>query len=169
MCVGNPLKWSKDYQDPEIDNQEDYDQFKSSVDCFHQFIYDDDWARFRHGLEIQYIMNLPARYPATRFIFLPNTALSRDLAKQHHTRGVLLDFAFEDISNLESNSPGVMPVRNDHRAAHLSQQNHVIMADHIKKLIENYDLHQDSIIELKLSEFELDKSKLSEYNKQHQL
>lgn len=158
FCFPNSYMWNRPegFNDPEIKTPEDFKKFEDMVQNYHRYLYDDHWARFTHDLEIKYIMDLAASNPETRFVFIPNTALSRDLAKKHHTRGVLLDFAFEDVSNQDPGCPGKMPIRFDNRVNHISVQSQKFMYEFMTDLLWNYDIYQDQILPMDLAKFHID-------------
>lgn len=140
--------------DQEVVGQQDLEDFKKTHENYYRFLFDSKWSLFRHELEIQYILDLPQKFPNTKFIFLPNTELSREISKKRFTNGVLLDFAFETISNLEPDSPGIMPIQ-DSRAAHLNLNNHVQMYKNIMEVINNYDNCADQIVPVDLGKFDV--------------
>ena len=156
FCYPHPDTWERGFQDPEIQTQEDFEKFKFMVKNYHQYIFDDRLARFHHELEIKYILDLPLQYPNTRFIFIPNTNVSRDMARKHHHHGVLMDFAFEDVSNQESDCPGQMPIVRDHRTGHISDANHNVMYRMMSETLRNYEKYQDQIVPVDMGKFHLD-------------
>lgn len=94
---------------------------------------------------VRWCLDLPAKFPNTRFIFLPNTELSREIAKRHFSQGVLLDFAFETISAHEGDLIGVTPYQMD-RVGHMSDGYHTMFKDIAKDLVLNYDQYTDQIV-----------------------
>lgn len=158
FCRPEDNAWDRGFLDPEIQSRDDFEKFKSMVHDFHRFLYDDHWARFRHELEIKYIMDLPKQHPNTRFVFIPNTKFSNEMALKHHSQGVLLDFAFEDISNDDPGCPGTMPLRTDYRINHISKNSQEEMYQLMKDLLENYDQHRDQILPVDMAKFHVDKS-----------
>jgi hypothetical protein len=117
-------------------------------------MYDDRWTRFDYELEVRYILELPDRYPDTKFIFLPNTEHARSIAKKHFSKGVLVDLAFETVSNLESNSPGTMPMQ-DSRVGHLNQNNHRAVGELMHDIISNYQEVRDKIYQVDFDKFDM--------------
>ena len=122
--------------------------------CIRDSIYDDRWKLFDFELELKYILELPKQYANTKFIFIPNTELSRELAKKHFSQGILMDFAFETVSNREPESPGIMPIR-DRRVTHLNYNNHCRFADLFYHTIINYNDLQDKILEVDINKFDI--------------
>lgn len=157
FCEPDPNMWNQPtgFRDPEITDIEKFQRFTNAVNDYHRFIYDDHQARFLHDLQIQYILNLPRRYPRTQFVFIPNTEVSRDMAKKHHDQGVLLDFAFEIVSNQEPGSPGQMPLRIDHRISHLNATNHSKMAHLVLDLLKNYADVSNRVVTVDMDKFDL--------------
>lgn len=156
LCTMDDTIWDRGFHDPEIQTRADFDRFKNMVQDYHHLLYDDQWSRFRHELEIKYILDLPKQHPNTRFVFIPNTGFSREIALRYHDQGVLLDFAFEDISNNEPGCPGRMPLQVDHRINHISWENQEVMYQIMHDLLENYDQYQDQIVPIDLGKFHLD-------------
>jgi hypothetical protein len=135
--------------DPEIFDVATNAEFIASVKY-----HDDRWRKFDYNLEIRYILELPSFYPDTKFIFLPNTEYSRDLAKKHFSKGVLVDFAFETVSNLESKSPGIMPMQ-DNRVGHLNQNNHIAVGELMHDIISNYQEVKDKVYQVDFNKFDM--------------
>lgn len=130
----------RQYQpDCTIQTPEHNKEFLQSIDLYMKYIYDDDWRRFDHELEIRWIMDLPVQYPDTKFLIIPNTEFSRELAKKYHCKGVVLDMALETVSNQEPGSPGPMPVADWRRNNHLNSHNHGILADVVHAAICDYE------------------------------
>lgn len=162
FCLGTgSRKYSDDPEscgyedDPEIKDDLSYQQFIDSVELYYQYLYDDDWAKFNYDLTVRYIMqDIPRRNPASKFIFIPNTEFARSIAKKYFESGVLLDFAFEELSNREPGSPGPMPV-NCGRAGHLNGRNHKLFGNYIKDLIQNYDRFKNQTVPLDLDQFDV--------------
>ena len=116
--------------------------------------HDNRWRKFDYNLEVRYILELPNFYTNTKFIFLPNTEYSREIAKKHFSKGVLVDFAFETVSNLESNSPGTMPMQ-DSRVGHLNQNNHIAVGELVHDIISNYQEVRDKVYQVDFNKFDM--------------
>lgn len=140
--------------DCEIKTSEDNQQFLQTIELYRKYIYDDHWRRFDHELEIAWIMDLPSQYPQTKFVIVPNTELGRTLAKKYHCRGVLLDMAFETVSNQEPGNPGLMPVADWRRCNHLNQRNHEIVADLMHETIRAYDRIAPGVVSIDMTKFD---------------
>lgn len=140
--------------DPEIIDEIANGEFKKTIENYAKYMYDDRWRLFDFELELKYILELPKQYTNTKFIFIPNTELSRELAKKYFTQGVLMDFAFETVSNREPNSPGTMPI-NDRRVTHLNYNNHCYFADLFYSVIINYTQLQDKILAVDINKFDI--------------
>lgn len=158
FCAFNELRsYDQEYQsDPEIRTPEDNQEFLTSLKNYHRFLYEDAWRRFDHDLEIRWIMERTKFHTDKKFIFIPNTQFSRDCALRHFNGGVLLDFAFEELSNRETGSPGPMPI-NCGRWGHLNDRNHEIFGDFMTNIIKNYDNLQGQAIPVDLDQFDVQK------------
>lgn len=155
MCAFSELRDFTDYgQDPAIRTPEDVEKFKQCLEDYYQYIYDPPWAMFDYELELKYILDLPRQYPKINFIFIPNHEFAREVATRHFTQGLLLDFAFAEISDREPNSPGPMQV-NCGRPGHLNDNNHVIFAKRMQEYVVNYDRYRDQIVEFDLAGFDI--------------
>jgi hypothetical protein len=143
--------------DSDIVDERTNQEFLKTIPMFYKYIYDDRWALFNHEQTVKYILqDLPPQHPKTKFIFIPNTQISREIAKRHFRGGILLDFAFEELSNRETGSPGPMPI-NCGRPGHLSPENHERFATFMLKVIDNYDSNVDRILPVDLHQFDIDK------------
>jgi hypothetical protein len=140
--------------DPRIYDAATNAEFIETIPKFYEYMYDDRWTRFDYELEVRYILELPDRYPDTKFIFLPNTEHARSIAKKHFSKGVLVDLAFETVSNLESNSPGTMPMQ-DIRVGHLNQNNHRAVGELMHDIISNYQEVRDKIYQVDFDKFDM--------------
>ena len=140
--------------DPVIQTPEDNLEFLRALDLYMQYIYDDHWRRFDHELEIRWIMDLPCDYPDTKFLIVPNTELSRELAKKYHRQGILMDMAFETVSNQEPDSPGPMPVADWRRHNHLNRRNHGVFADLMHEIICDYHKLSPAVLPIDLRRFD---------------
>lgn len=125
-------KWEPDES---IQSEEDNEKFITALKLYHPYIYDKTESRFDYELRIKWIMELAQTHTNTEFVVIPNTELSRTIAKKYHTTGTLLDFAFETLSNREPKSPGPMPIK-DTRSGHINSNNHRIFADFLKNILE---------------------------------
>lgn len=127
--------------------KDDISDYAQAIALFRKHVYDDDIARFTFELMVKYCLDLPAQYPNTKFIFLPNTDFARALAVKHHSKGVLFNISLSAISDSESDSPGpVGEVWDANRSGHLNQNNHDMLTSMVKNAIINYN---DSIINIK--------------------
>lgn len=127
---------------------------QTAIDGYVRYLFDPGQSEYLYQLMVADILALPAKYPTTKFIFLPNTEFSRKVLLDKFTQGVLMNFTFEALSNSETNSPGRMPV-NCGRAGHLNSSNHDAMSATIKNIIVNYDKYANQVIDLDLSTFDL--------------
>jgi hypothetical protein len=130
------------------------EQVNQAVEQYNNYIYDDRWCKFDYELELQYVLDLPKQHTKTKFVFLPNTEFARGLAKQHFHTGVLVDFAFETLSNREVGSPGPMPVRCG-RTGHLNLTNHAKFADVMRDILYNYDQHANTVYNFDMNQFDV--------------
>jgi hypothetical protein len=101
---------------------------------------------------VEKILKLPIQHPNIKFIFIPNTEFSKDISKKYFTQGVLLDFAFETLSNREMNSPGIMPCA-DNRPNHISNENNELFKDLIYNILINYDQYENKALPINYNEF----------------
>jgi hypothetical protein len=143
-------KWEVD---SEICNEQDNKEFLNTIPHFYRYIHDREWREFDWELEIQWIMTLAQRHPHTRFIVIPNTEQARGIARKYHRHGLLLDFAFETLSNCEPNSPGIMPIVDMQRSGHLNDHNHQAIAEMVRDLILNLLELGDAIVPVDFSKF----------------
>lgn len=132
-----------------------------AIQNYHDCIMSREQTDYVYELMLKEILSLPALYPDTHFIFLPNIEYARCFALKHFTRGVLINFTFESLSNNETNSPGEMPVQCG-RLGHLNNHNHDAMAAVIKNIISEYDKYADKIVELPIQDFDLYKTPVFE-------
>ena len=140
---------------PESDIPEvDYKEIDKGIDLYYKYFYYDNQQRFYHEQSIRWILSLPELYPNTKFIFLPCTEYSRKICLKHFTKGILVNFSFETLSNLEPNSKGPMPIYCP-RLGHLNNTNHEVMASSIKRLIKNYTDLENTVVTLDLTKFDL--------------
>lgn len=110
------------------------------IECgklYMKYQFDEQQNNFFYECTVNWILNLPARYPGIKFIFIPNTEFSRNLALKYHRRGILLNFAFETLSNKEPESPGPMPI-DCTRVGHINKSNRIHIKNIVKNLIHTY-------------------------------
>lgn len=147
--------------DPSIYNDDTDAEFIATIPKFYEYMYDDRWTRFNYELEVKYILELPDRYPDTKFIFLPNTEYSQDLAKKHFNKGVLVDFAFETVSSSEPGAPAKLKpgerinVGRDNRHGHLNQSNHHAVGELMHDIISNYRAVENKIYQVDFDKFDM--------------
>jgi hypothetical protein len=138
-------------QDPTVNDT----QLKLAIQLYRDYLHDDESMLFNLELMIKYCLDLPVLYPDTKFIFLPNTEIARKIALKHFTHGVLLNFAFETISNNEVASHGPVGEVWDQRSGHLSLHNHTIFKDIIKNIITVYDQVCNQVYPIDYKRFDL--------------
>ena len=136
-------------------------EFIATIPKFYEYMYDDRWTRFDYELEVRYILELPDRYPDTNFIFLPNTEHAQGLAKKHFSKGVLVDLAFETVSNLEPNAPAPpapgekINFGRDRRIGHLNQNNHRAVGELMHDIISNYQEVKNKVYQVDFDKFDM--------------
>lgn len=118
--------------DPEID----FNEVSTSIDLYYKYLCHGDQQQFYYELMVKWILDLPAQYPNTKFIFLPCTEFARTTALSYFSLGTLVNFSFETLSNLETGSPGIMPYACG-RSGHLNDHNHEAFTTLMKELIDN--------------------------------
>jgi hypothetical protein len=147
--------------DPCIHDDATNAEFIATIPKFYEYMYDDRWTRFDYELEVRYILELPDRYPDTKFIFLPNTEHVQGLAKKHFSKGVLVDLAFETVSNLEPNAPAPpapgekINFGRDRRTGHLNQNNHRAVGELMHDIISNYQAVEDKVYQVDFNKFDM--------------
>jgi hypothetical protein len=114
-------------------------------------LYNKEESNFTYELMVKWCLELPNQYPNTKFIFLPNTRDSQEIAKKYFGRGVLVDFAFEELSLREGERVGVAPMITD-RHGHLSSNAHEQVKDMVKDIILN---HNDCVYPVDYDNFNL--------------
>jgi len=132
----------------------DFEEVEKAIDLFYKYLYDDSFQKFSYEQSLKWILNLPTQYPNIKFIFLPCTEDSRLQAIKHFDKGVLVNFSFETISNLETNSPGPMPILCG-RTGHLNNNNHEAFAAAMFNIINDYNNLENSIVNLNLQNFDI--------------
>ena len=130
------------------------ERVKDAIQMYYECLYSNNEAQFNYDSQIDYILALPDQYQDIKFIFVPNTEYSRDLACKNFTHGLLLDFAFETLSNFETGSPGIMPIDCD-RIGHLNDKNHDLLAQEFIHIIKNYEKYQNQIIKIDYNKFDI--------------
>lgn len=142
--------------DPEsfIEVPHDIDDIRLGVDLYYRYLHNRDNSLFVHEQSIRWILELPEKYPNIKFIFLPNTELSRGMAMKYFKHGVLLDFAFETISLMEGERVGDDPFDYE-KLGHLTNINHNRFKEKIKDVIVNWDQLKDKIYTLDYDEFRI--------------
>ena len=145
------------YKDININNPKDPDIVNNLLfahEYYLHYIYNESYNQFIHSLMIKWILELPNQYPDTKFIFIPNTEFSNTVSKQFFKNGVLLDFAFETLSNLEPESPGPMPI-NCGRVGHINGNNITIFKDLVKEILTNYSNYQNNVYKVDYNKFDI--------------
>lgn len=130
-----------------------FNEIDHSIDLYYKYMCHSNEQKFYYELMIKWILDLPTQYPNTKFIFLPCTEFARETSLKHFTLGTLVNFSFETLSNLETGSPGPMPI-NCGRSGHLNDRNHeeftalmkYIIDDNISGIVDpdftNFDLSE---------------------------
>ena len=133
-------------------------EFKHTVETaihnYKTYLQSQEQQNFLYELMVKWILDLPRQYPNTKFIFLPNTEFARQTVLRNFKDGVMVNFTFEALSNLETGSPGIMPV-NCGRTGHLRDKNHEAMTSLVKGIIKDYDTIKNTIIDPDFSKFDL--------------
>ena len=124
---------------------------QDALDKYYKHLYHREERDFEFELMVKWCLELPDQYPNTKFIFLPNTVYAQEIAKKHFSRGVLVDFAFEELSLQEGERVGIAPMIPD-RMGHLSNDVHEQVKDMVKDIILNY---QEGIVPVDYSAFNL--------------
>jgi len=121
---------------------------------YYDHIYSDEQARFNFELQIEYILSLPDKFPKTNFIFIPNTEYSRRIALEKFSKGCLINFAFETLSNIETGSPGIMPF-DCGRICHLNDTNHELITQEFHKIIKDYNEYKNKVYPFDYTKFDI--------------
>lgn len=132
----------------------DIDDIRKAVELYYRYLQNRDQVLFIHEQSIRWILELPEKYPDIKFIFLPNTELSRGMAINHFKNGVLLDFAFETISLMEGERVGVDPFDYE-KVGHLTNTNHNKFKEKVKNIIVDWEHVKDKIHTLDYNEFRI--------------
>ena len=135
----------------EIEAGEQQNLISDALEKFMRYLYHKEESNFTYELMVKWCLELPSQYPNTKFIFLPNTRDSQEIAKKYFTKGVLVDFAFEELSLREGERVGVAPMIPD-RHGHLSNNVHEQIKDMVKGIILNY---QEGIVSVDYDNFNL--------------
>ena len=136
--------------DPDVN----FDEISLGIDLYYKYFCHENQQKFYYELMQKYILDLPEQYPNTKFIFLPCTEFARRLALKNFTNGVLLNFSFETLSNLETRSPGAMPIMCN-RYGHLNDHNHESFTKLMTNILNNYQDYSNQIIDPDFSQFDL--------------
>jgi hypothetical protein len=137
-------------RDVEKKNQLDKD-IKLALDQYFKHLHNQQAQDFNYELMLKWCMELPAQYPKTRFIFIPNTKFAQNLAKKYYSQGVVLDVAMETLSAAEGELVGQAPYIWN-RLGHLSAGAHEQFKEVVKKIIlEN----QSGIVPVNIDDFGL--------------
>ena len=124
---------------------------QDALDKYYKHLYHREEREFEYELMVKWCLDLPRQYPNTKFIFLPNTTYAQAVAKKYFTRGVLVDFAFEELSLREGERVGVAPMIPD-RHGHLSSHAHEQVKDMVKDIILT---HNDCVYPVDYNDFNL--------------
>jgi hypothetical protein len=113
------------------------------MDLYYRYLRSPGQEMFNYEQQVRWCLELPQHHQQTKFIFLPNTESARDIALRYYRGhgGVLVDFAFETLSNREPGAPGAMPIWCG-RYGHLNDRNHELVKDMVKDIIDNYDRYR---------------------------
>jgi hypothetical protein len=128
------------------------DEIITGLDLYYKYLRSPDQELFNYEQQVKWCLGLPDQYSQIKFIFLPNTQVARGIAMRHHSRGVLVNFAFETLSNMEPGAPGPMPIWCG-RYGHLGDRNHELVKDMVVDLIDNYDYDIGQVHYLEYEEF----------------
>lgn len=126
-------------------------QIQQAAEQYYQHLYSKEEHEFRLEAMIRWCLELPEQYPDTKFIFFPNTVDSQAIAKKYYNQGVLVDFAFEQLSLAEGERVGVAPYIMD-RTGHLSDSAHEQVKNMVKDIVLN---HNNCIYPVDIASFNL--------------
>ena len=132
------------------------DDILTGMDLYYRYLRSLKQEMFNYTQQVRYCLELPEAYPDIKFIFLPNTEIARGIAQTHFAstrRGVLVDFAFETLSNREPGAQGPMPIWCG-RYGHLGDRNHDLVKDMVKNIIINYDKYQNQVYNIDYKDFD---------------
>lgn len=148
-------KWSflkSPLQKPENKTQKDYDEFQGAFHAYYKWLFDQEEQDFHYERDLEWLMNLAAAHPETKFVYLPNNEYARTMCVDQFKGGALLDFTFEHISNNEPNSPGKQPCY-DTRYCHMSVENNQQFANLLTDIVKNFYSHKNQIHVVDYSQF----------------
>lgn len=122
-------------------NSERVDELKVGFHLYFKHFYHDEQTLFLHEQLIKWVLDLPNYYPKTKFIFFPNTEISRNLAKKYFDKGVLMDFALGSISELEGEDVNQLPMLSskEPKWGHLYYENHLKLSTITQEILINYE------------------------------
>jgi len=136
-------------------------EIQKSIQMYYQNLYSENQALFLYELQVQWCLKLAEQHTNIKFIYLPNTEIARNLCIRHFCDrgpfiqdGILVNFAFETLSNRETGSPGVMPIACG-RMGHLNDDNHDRFAAYVRNLIENYDQYRYQVLDFDYEKFDV--------------
>lgn len=132
------------------------DDILTGMDLYYRYLRSPKQEMFNYTQQVRYCLELPKAYPDIKFIFLPNTEIARGIAKSWFNithSGVLVDFAFETLSNREPASPGPMPIWCG-RYGHLGDCNHELVKNMVKDIIINYDKYNGKVYSIDYKNFD---------------
>lgn len=129
------------------------DDIMQGMDLYYRYLRSPGQEMFNYEQQVRWCLDLARQYTGTKFIYLPNTEMARELAVKHFESGVLVDFAFETLSNREPGAPGDMPIWCG-RYGHLNNRNHDMVKDMVKDIIINYDQYRDALYGIDYQDFD---------------
>ena len=141
-------------RDLNVDNEADLSNVLEATKLYYKYIHNDEQSKFNYELTLKWILDLPTQHPETKFIFLPCTEFARSTALKYFQSGVLLNFSFETLSNLESGSPCIMPCMCN-RSGHLNEQNNTLFKDLIKNILFDYPNFENTVLDPDFTNFDL--------------
>ena len=121
-----------------VEASQEEEVISDAIEKYMRHLYNKEESNFTYELMVKWCLELPKQYPNTKFIFLPNTRDAQEIAKKYFTQGILVDFAFEELSLREGERVGVAPMIMD-RIGHLSSNTHEQVKDMVKDIILNYN------------------------------
>jgi hypothetical protein len=123
------------------------------MDLYYRYLRSPGQEMFNYEQQVRWCLDLANQHPNIKFIYLPNTERARKIALRHHTHGILVDFAFETLSNREPGALGPMPIWCG-RYGHLNDRNHTLVKEMVKNIIINYDKYQNSVYNIDYKDFD---------------
>lgn len=124
----------------------------NSVELYKHHIYDEYYMQFIYDRMVEWVLQLPRHYPKIKFIFIANNAFALSTAKKYFTQGVLLDFAFEQISALEGEDVTYGPWSNT-KFGHMTDVNHERFKNFVKPIFLDYEQHRNCVLPVDLVQF----------------